>query len=322
MKKILSMFLVMILLLSISSALSEVKKNNEYRYEIKGKNVTILNYLGSETGKLVIPDTIEDKKVTIIATNAFLQVNAEIVVLPQHIQKIESYAFDIQNCKEIIFPETDNKITINHWAFQRCSKLEKINFPVNVVFAGNSSPFYGAQNLKSITINEKSKQYEIYENALISKKDKKLILYPIALMTGDTLIIPDGIKIIGDLFIEVICDSVIIPDSVVSIDSGAFIASSMKHLEIGAGVKKMGNQVFYDCDDLKTVKIKDGAALIGRNAFRGCKSLESIIIPTSVKKIDKSAFGNNINIKIIADSKSAAAKFARTNGYELVEPDK
>ncbi len=53
---------------------------------------------------------------------------------------------------------------------------------------------------------------------------------------------------------------------------------------------RIGNNVFKNCKNLKSVKIPDSISEIGKNAFSGCTGLAELNIPNSVTKIEKNAF--------------------------------
>ena len=174
--------------------------------------------------------------------------------------------------------------------------------------------------MKSISIDENHKEYEIIGGALVNRKTKELILYPLG-NNEETIIIPEGIKSIGAYaMMETKCVNLIIPDSVSSIEKSAFFSNEIENLTIGAGVKKMGNDAFRFSRKLQTVTIMEGATVIGAEAFENCKNLKSIVIPASVKQIGKDAFKDNYTVLIITPAKSVAAQYAQKNGLEHVEP--
>ena len=56
------------------------------------------------------------------------------------------------------------------------------------------------------------------------------------------------------------------------------------------GVKKIGNNAFEDCKNIKTITLPDSVTSIGECAFAGCTSLISAPIPDGVTKIGDAAF--------------------------------
>ena len=59
---------------------------------------------------------------------------------------------------------------------------------------------------------------------------------------------------------------------------------------IPEGTVSIGEFVFADHDELKTVRIPDGVRMIGGNAFDGCTSLEGISLPCDTKILQKYVF--------------------------------
>ena len=74
------------------------------------------------------------------------------------------------------------------------------------------------------------------------------------------------------------------------IDEEAFAGMELKSLVIGANVKKIGDNAFVDCQELKTVSFKSGSQLETVDGFSGCISLTSISIPANVTRVESSAF--------------------------------
>ena len=56
------------------------------------------------------------------------------------------------------------------------------------------------------------------------------------------------------------------------------------------GPFSIGREVFYDCDNLKTIIIPNGVTSIGYYAFAYCDNLTSVTIPDSVTSIGDYAF--------------------------------
>ncbi len=67
----------------------------------------------------------------------------------------------------------------------------------------------------------------------------------------------------------------------------------------GVEIKKIGDDVFYECTNLTSVSIPNTVISIGEGTFEGCTSLKSIEIPRSVTSIDNSAFYNCLSLESI-----------------------
>ena len=124
--------------------------------------------------------------------------------------------------------------------------------------------------------------------------------YGIVEITGyhgiDTeLVIPaelDGKEVnsIGSqVFLDSIVNSVIIPDSVTTIQNYAFMGcSSLRSVTLPDSITMIDNGVFWDCINLESITLPDGITCIMDYAFENCSSLSSVIIPDSVTEIGMS----------------------------------
>ena len=85
--------------------------------------------------------------------------------------------------------------------------------------------------------------------------------------------------------------SVVIPNSVTSIGSYAFIGcTSLASINIPNNVISIGNCAFWDCSSLTSLTIPNSVTSIGDGAFNNCSGLTSVTIGNSVTSIDVSAF--------------------------------
>ena len=295
------------------------REDGDYIFFVDNKqNVTIVKYKGNEAELLVVPDMIAGKPVICIAEKSFERCPASKVVLPGTLKEIGYEAFYYAETKEIVLPDTD--LVVKSEAFM-CSKIVDFYIPAKVSFE-DYNPFRGCKNLRSITVDPDNKQYAIYENALVVKKTMELIVIPYGLI-GETLVIPDGIKIIGNVAFGYEVPKIkelYIPDSVHTIKSSAFAFSPVQYIEIGSGVTKMDYGPFTYCKSLQTVIIKDGTTTIGRGAFSHSENLKEIYIPNSVKQIANSAFEAITLVKIITNPNSAAATYAMNKGINWAVP--
>ncbi len=113
--------------------------------------------------------------------------------------------------------------------------------------------------------------------------------------TDTELVIPaelDGKEVnsIGSqVFLDSIVNSVIIPDSVTTIQNYAFMGcSSLRSVTLPDSITMIDNGVFWDCINLESITLPDGITCIMDYAFENCSSLSSVIIPDSVTEIGMS----------------------------------
>ena len=108
-----------------------------------------------------------------------------------------------------------------------------------------------------------------------------------------TVIIPDSVISI-DVAAFYHCGSlasITIPDSVISIGNAAFsYCESLTSITIPGSITSINDYVFSYCDSLASITIPDGVTSIGDYAFSGCHSLTSVTIPDGVTSIGNYAF--------------------------------
>ena len=75
--------------------------------------------------------------------------------------------------------------------------------------------------------------------------------------------------------------------------------SDVKRVIIGSGITKIDACAFSNFKSLESIEIPDTVTEIGKGAFNNCKALNSLEIPDSVKKIEDFAFRNCSNLEEI-----------------------
>ena len=182
---------------------------------------------GQKITDLVIPNGV-----TAIKEDTFYNCSSiTSVTIPDSVTSIGSYAF--YNCSSITSVTIpDGVISIGDFAFSRCSKFTSIEIPDSVTSIGNRAFMY-CTSLTSIDIPDSvtSIGYDAFddtayfnntdnwENGLLYIKDY-LIAVDYKIVNAD---IKDGTRIIGGAFYDSYSlESVVIPDSVTSINDDSF----------------------------------------------------------------------------------------------------
>ena len=280
----------------------EILVEGDFQYEV-GSNgeVTITKYTGSETS-IVVPEEIDGKKVTSIASRAFYKCSISNIKLPEGLINIGELAFyDCSSLTEITIPE--GVTSIEKGAFKYCEKLAEITLPEGLTSIGEMA-FSECSSLTEITLPEGLTSIES------GVFDGCSSLTHITLPEGLTSIgneafcrcsslteitLPEGLTKIGwGAFLN--CSSlteITIPEGVTSIEKGAFkYCEKLTKITIPEGVTSIGASTFYDCSSLTEITLPEGVTSIGDSAFRKCNSLKSIGIPRGVTDIKADTFRN------------------------------
>lgn len=87
------------------------------------------------------------------------------------------------------------------------------------------------------------------------------------------------------------CQNTIIPNSVTSIGSNAFLlCENLTSINFPNSVTSIGNSAFEDCYNLMDIYLPNSLTYIDNYAFNGCGELRSVTIPNSVTHIGSWAF--------------------------------
>ena len=173
-------------------------------------------------------------------------------------------------------------------AFRYCSVLTSITIPSGVTSIGN----YALSSCTALTTIKVADGNTVFDsrnncNAIIKKSDNTLIA------GCKNTVIPSSVTSIGSsAFLGCsTLSSIIIPSSVTSIGSSAFSScSALTSINIPNSVTSIGSSTFSYCYALSSINIPNSVTSIGSSAFSGCSALTSITIPSSVTSIGSSAF--------------------------------
>ena len=249
---------------------SKIIKKDDYSFIADGINYYLYDYTG-ESRDLVLPNDILGNQY-IIHKKAFTEnMKIKSVVIPNGVTSIGEGAFyHCVNLCQVDFPET--LLSIGEKAFRYCDNLEEIIIPKKVRYIGECA--FCGENLKRIIIDIDNEVYDSRNNcnAIIESSTNKLV-------TGCLeTVIPSDILIIGEgAFCTVNFNSIIIPESVTSIEDFAFCScENLISITIPPSVTKLSDFCFAWCDNLIEIKLPQTIKEIYFSAFDDCCSLTNI----------------------------------------------
>ncbi len=112
----------------------------EYVYETDGRGIIIKDYIG-KSQRITIPEIIENKKVTKIASEAFEGKNLIEINMPDTIKEVGKYAFASNMYLEHIKLSASLK-TMPEGMLAFCTKLKELQVPSSVKSMGKNSLDY------------------------------------------------------------------------------------------------------------------------------------------------------------------------------------
>ncbi len=239
------------------------------------------------------------------------QTDIEKLVIPASVQSIGSYAFaSCINLKEVVFEEGCYP-TFGDAAFSNCYALETIKLPnlrpnAQGVTVLPSKMFDGCKSLKNLTLPANLTQIgsgtSSYSNSCYTFRN---------CISLKTVVLPDSLKTIqGSAFINSGIESIVIPASVEKM-SDTYIFKDCANLtnvtfnnlaKLSTKDKKtLGNYMFQNCKKLVSVDLgaATGLTAMPTYMFDGCESLESVILPESLTAISNNAFANCKKLKSV-----------------------
>ena len=296
MKRIISMFLAITMLFSITTGLDLTA----YAETTSGTCGTNANWeLDTETGVLTISGTgaIKDYSTDSASKTPFAHQSAiKEVVIGEGITSIGSHAFFYSNyITKVTLPSTIE--TIGDGAFRYCTKLVEINIPDSVTTIENNA-FQNCESLTSITIPDSVEdvQYQAFWNCYK--------LSSVELGNGITTISEGmftGCKNLAQITI---------PNNVKTIKGYAFDdCYKLQNIDLPNNLESIGTYAFSDCRSFTEIDIPDSVKTIGAYCFDYCNLLVTIDLPEGFTYIPEGMFYNCTSLKF--DTPESITEFGK-----------
>ncbi len=288
-------------MMSVSAETTETGKYGDFEYSIANEAVTIIGYTG-EAKDVIIPATIDGYPVECIGFKrlddegsvwgAFMECTTlESVTIPDTVKIIDAFAF--YECTALSSVTIQGSVeSIGSFAFSGCTSLKEVTFKEGLktlwgsafeataiesvyipasVTAIYGNPFDSCSNLTSIIVDANNTYYDSRENcnAIIETSSNTLV-------SG--------------------CRNTIIPYSVSTIGSAAFMGQPIQKIDIPASINRIQGEAFAECSELTEIGFPRFMEKIERNAFRDCISLERVDLPYSTNKFWGSMFVGCYNL--------------------------
>ena len=238
--------LVVLMLMTTSSAMAEVIDGIRYMLDSDTKTATVLPKMeGKYPGDIIIPEKVTSND------------GIEYVVTSLGASCFE----DCSDLKTITIPSSVT--LLGNSCFNGCSSLTSITIPSSVTSLGEYC-FYDCRGLTSITIPSSVTSLGDYCFSACSR------------LTSIT--IPSSVTSLGGGCFQS-CSrltSITIPSSVTSLGNGCFTYSGLTSITIPSSVTSLGESCFKLCSGLTSITIPSSVTSLGGYCFSGCKNLESV----------------------------------------------
>lgn len=265
-------------------------------YTIKDGEVTITDCDEDASGKIVIPDTIEDYPVTEIKGYAFSQCDSiTSITVPAGVKEIGTL-----QCVAPIWVNENNPNFISDSKGALYSKDMKTLFGVPASLTGvymvpdgvqtiETRAFATCENLTQIILPESITVIEAGAFAWCTKLE--------------SINIPAGVKDLGGVsgYMFIKCSSlksIAIPEGVTAIPESTFTeCTSLESVELPHTVTFIGFEAFLECASLRTIDLSH-VTEIEESAFQMCTSLSGkLVLAEGLTKIDIAVFANCFNLE-------------------------
>lgn len=183
-------------------------------------------------------------------------------------------------------------------AFVYAENLVTVSLPSTLTYFSGMA-FVENFALEEILVAEENTEYKSIDGVLFTEDEKTLVTYPMN-KAGEEYTIPASVTTIGSygFATNLSLNSLTIPDTVTSLDGGAFIYCEIDTIVLGNGI----TEIPFNCmaySEVKTVVISDSVKTIDINAFYGADKMENLIIGSGVEAIGSYTITDSENLSAV-----------------------
>ena len=308
--------LVVLMLMTTSSAMAEVIDGIRYMLDPVKKTATILpQFNGYYSGDIIIPEKVKGNDgveyvVTSLDASCFLNCSGlTSITIPSSVTSLGNGCF--KGCSGLTSITIPSSVTsLGDGCFGSCSGLTSITIPSSVTSLGDYC-FDGCSGLTSITIPSSVTSLDDYCFSDCSGLTSITIPSSVTSL-GDgcfsyctsltSITIPSSVTSLGNGCFKGCSGltSITIPSSVTSLGDGCFgSCSGLTSITIPSSVTSLGEDCFVYCSGLTSITIPSSVTSLGRFCFSGCSGLTSITIPSSVTSLDYKCFSDCKNLETV-----------------------
>ena len=289
--------LVVLMLMTTSSAMAEVIDGFRYLLDSDTKTATLLPKMeGKYSGDIIIPEKVKDNDgveyvVTSLGEACFAYCSGlTSITIPSSVTSLGASCFS--GCSGLTSITIPSSVTsLGASCFSGCSGLTSITIPSSVTSLGYGC-FADCSGLTSITI----------PSSVTSLSES--CFYNCSGLTSIT------IRCRG-------LTSITIPSSVTSLGYGCFWGcKGLTSITIPSSVTSLGESCFLRCSGLTSITIPSSVTSLAVYCFSGCSGLTSITIPSSVTSLGDYCFMDCQNLETVYFE----GKYCRSNYADLKIP--
>ena len=189
-------------------------------YTTNNGAISITGYITpTPNGAVILPGTINGRSVTRIMSDAFQFCTLTNVTIPGNVTNIGDFAF--AGCGLISITLGTNVTSIGNSAFSQC-KMASVTIPSSVTSFGNGA-FGWCASLGAITVNTNNSFYSSTNGVLFNKNQTTLVQFPAGVVGSYTM-----------------------PNSVTSIQAGAFAGCGLTNVIISTNVTSVDQEAFEE----------------------------------------------------------------------------